>query len=58
MYDYFSNLHPVLQALIATLFTWGLTALGAAGVFFAKTINQKNMDGVLGFNAGVRIDAR
>ena len=57
MYDYFSNLHPVLQALIATLFTWGLTALGAAGVFFAKTINQKIMDGLLGFTAGVMIAA-
>lgn len=57
MYDYFTNLHPVLQALIATLFTWGLTALGAAGVFFAKTINQKIMDGLLGFTAGVMIAA-
>lgn len=57
MYDYFSNLHPVLQALIATLFTWGLTALGAAAVFFAKTINQKIMDGLLGFTAGVMIAA-
>lgn len=57
MYDYFSNLHPVLQALIATLFTWGLTAMGAAGVFFAKTINQKIMDGLLGFTAGVMIAA-
>ena len=57
MYDYFTNLHPVLQALIATLFTWGLTAMGAAGVFFAKTINQKIMDGLLGFTAGVMIAA-
>ncbi len=57
MYDYFTNLHPVLQALIATLFTWGLTAMGAAVVFFAKTINQKIMDGLLGFTAGVMIAA-
>jgi len=27
--------HPILQALVATCFTWGLTALGAAGVFLA-----------------------
>ncbi len=34
MVDYFLGLSPVMQALLATLFTWGLTALGAAMVFF------------------------
>lgn len=53
----FSNLSPVLQALLATLFTWGVTALGAAPVFFVKTINQKMMDGMLGMAAGVMIAA-
>lgn len=55
--EYFSSLSPVVQALLATLFTWGVTALGAAPVFFAKTINQKLMDGMLGMAAGVMIAA-
>ena len=57
MLDYIKNLSPVLQALIATLFTWGLTALGAALVFFFKTINRKVLDSMLGFAAGVMIAA-
>ena len=55
--DTFQNMHPVLQALIATCFTWGVTALGASGVFFFKTINKKVLDGMLGFAAGVMIAA-
>lgn len=53
----FSALNPILQALLATLFTWGVTALGASPVFFAKTINQRLMDGMLGMAAGVMIAA-
>lgn len=52
-----SGLNPVLQALIASLFTWGVTALGAAMVFFFKSINKKVLDGMLGFAAGVMIAA-
>lgn len=48
---------PVVQALIGTTFTWGVTALGAAGVFFSKEINRKVLDGMLGFAAGVMIAA-
>ena len=48
---------PVAQALVATLFTWGVTALGASSVFFFRTYNQKVMDGLLGFAAGVMIAA-
>ncbi|WKN29850.1 ZIP family metal transporter [Porifericola rhodea] len=51
------ELHPVTQALIATCFTWGVTALGASAVFFFKRIDQKVMDGMLGFAAGVMIAA-
>jgi zinc transporter, ZIP family len=36
----FKQFNPVSQALIATIFTWGMTALGAALVFTTKTINQ------------------
>ena len=57
MVDWFTGLSPVLQALIATLFTWFVTALGAALVFFFKTINRKVLDGMLGFAAGGRIAA-
>ena len=57
MLNWFLNLDHVLQALIATLFTWGLTALGASLVFFFKTINKKVLDGMLGFAAGVMIAA-
>lgn len=57
MVEYFISLDPVYQALIATLFTWGMTALGAALVFTTKTMNQKLMDGMLGFAGGVMIAA-
>ncbi|MGB5748069.1 MAG: ZIP family metal transporter [Desulfobacterales bacterium] len=57
MTNWFSGLNPILQALIATLFTWFVTALGAALVFFFKTINRKVLDGMLGFAAGVMIAA-
>lgn len=48
---------PVSQALFATLFTWGVTALGAGLVFFFKRINQKVLDSMMGFAAGVMIAA-
>lgn len=57
MLDWFSSLNPIVQALIATLFTWFLTACGATLVFFTKTINQKFLDSMLGFTAGVMIAA-
>jgi len=57
MIEWFTNLNPVWQALVATLFTWLMTALGAGLVFFFKTINRKMLDGMLGFAAGVMIAA-
>ncbi|MDP2644225.1 MAG: ZIP family metal transporter [Desulfobacterales bacterium] len=57
MFEYFTGLHPVSQALVATLFTWFVTALGASLVFFFKTINRKVLDAMLGFAAGVMIAA-
>ncbi len=53
MLDSFQQLHPVVQALLATLFTWGVTAAGAALVFMKKEINRKLLDAMLGFAAGV-----
>lgn len=57
MIDFFCNLNHVTQALIATLFTWGVTALGAALVFLFKNIKKNIMDAMLGFAAGVMISA-
>jgi len=57
MIDFLETLDPIVQALLATLFTWGLTALGAATVFLTKTIERKLLDGMLGFAAGVMIAA-
>lgn len=52
-----TNLHPILQAFLATMFTWAMTAAGAVPVFFTRQINQKLMDGLLGMAAGVMIAA-
>ena len=49
--------NPILLALGATLFTWVVTALGASMVFFFKEINQKVLNSMLGFAAGVMIAA-
>lgn len=57
MYENFLCLDHVTQALIATLFTWAMTALGAGVVFFTKEIKPKFMDSTLGFAAGVMIAA-
>ncbi len=54
---WFQTLSPVEQALLATGFTWFVTALGAGLVFFFKTISHKVMDGMLGCAAGVMIAA-
>lgn len=57
MLDFISQFSPVVQALLAGLFTWALTSLGAAGVFLSKDIDRKLLDGMLGFAAGVMIAA-
>ena len=55
--SFFERTHPVLGALYATLFTWGLTALGASFVFIFKTMNRVFLDGMLGFTGGVMVAA-
>lgn len=57
MLDKILSLNPIVQAGIATLFTWGVTAIGASLVYFFKKINKNLMDGMLGFAAGVMIAA-
>lgn len=54
---YFEKIDPILAAFYATLFTWGLTALGAALVFLFKGMNRALLDGMLGFTGGVMVAA-
>ena len=57
LYKWFIVQTPVMQALYAGLFTWGLTALGAALVFLFNSSNRKALDMSLGFTGGVMIAA-
>lgn len=57
MIEWFKQVDPVMQAFLGTLFTWGVTALGASLVFFFKQINKKVLDSMLGFAAGVMVAA-
>lgn len=57
MVDFLLQLNPVLQTLLATCFTWGMTAAGAALVFLQREIRAKYLDAMLGFAAGVMIAA-
>jgi ZIP family zinc transporter len=57
LYKWFIVQTPVMQALYAGLFTWGLTALGAALVFLFNSRNRKALDMSLGFTGGVMIAA-
>nr|XP_048674894.1 zinc transporter ZIP11 isoform X3 [Caretta caretta] len=51
------NCSPVVQALLGTLFTWGLTAAGSALVFVFSSGQRRILDGSLGFAAGVMLAA-
>lgn len=53
----FGKEHPIQAALYSSLFTWGLTALGASLVFFFKKMNRAVLDGMLGFTGGVMVAA-
>lgn len=53
----FARQNPILAAFYASLFTWGLTALGASLVFFFKTAKRSIMDAMLGFTGGVMVAA-
>jgi ZIP family zinc transporter len=57
MLEGLGGLHPVLQALAATCFTWGVTALGSAMVFASRQLSRRLLDGMLGFAGGVMIAA-
>lgn len=57
MSELFQNLPPYIQALIAGIITWLLTALGAAAVFIFKKVNDKILNSMQGFAAGIMIAA-
>lgn len=54
--EYFQSINPILAAFLATLFTWGLTALGASLVFVQR-VEPCLFDGMLGFTGGVMVAA-
>ena len=55
--QYFNSIGPVYGALLATTFTWFLTAVGAGLVFLFLELNRKVLDGMLGFTGGVMVAA-
>jgi ZIP family zinc transporter len=55
--ELFNGLHPVIQALVGGIFTWSITAFGAAMVFINRNVNLRLLDGMLGFAGGVMIAA-
>ena len=57
MIDWLRNYSPAMQALIAGLFTWGVTALGASFVFATKRVSRRLLECMLGFAGGVMIAA-
>ncbi len=57
MFDFFLELSPIWQALIAGTFTWLLTAIGATAVFFKNRFSERSSDIMMGFAAGVMIAA-
>lgn len=57
MTETLSRLSPLWLTIIASTFTYGMTALGAATVFFFKTVNRKALDFMMGVSAGVMIAA-
>ncbi|MBM3915393.1 MAG: ZIP family metal transporter [Sphingomonadales bacterium] len=53
----FFQLGPIWSALLATTFTWLVTALGASLVFFFKNMDRSVLDPMLGFTGGVMVAA-
>ena len=52
-----NNTFFILLALLATLFTWGITLLGASIVYFFKKINKNILDLMLSLSSGIMIAA-
>ncbi|MFN2147664.1 MAG: hypothetical protein ACK2T2_04680 [Anaerolineales bacterium] len=54
--DFLAEIHPVLQALMATAFTWGMTAIGAGFVFLTNRVDRRLLDGMLGFSLAMLLE--
>lgn len=54
---FFTQIGPVKSALLATTFTWLVTAAGASLVFFFKGLHRGVLDAMLGFTGGVMVAA-
>lgn len=57
MFELLRDQHPALNALLATLFTWGVTAAGAAVVFVVRGVRGRLLASMNGFAAGVMLAA-
>lgn len=55
--EFFVSIGPVYSALLATIFTWLVTAAGASLVFFFKSMHRGVLDAMLGFTGGVMVAA-
>lgn len=57
MVDWFLQLSAIQQAFLGGLFTWGMTAAGAATILPMNEAKPKVMDLMLGFTAGIMLAA-
>jgi ZIP family zinc transporter len=57
MTDWLRGFDPIVQALLAGMFTWAVTAAGAAIVLLTRRMSDRLLDAMLGFAAGVMIAA-
>lgn len=55
--DFFARTNPIVGALIATTFTWLVTAAGASIVLFLPNMSRQTLDAMLGFTGGVMVAA-
>ncbi len=57
MYNWFINQSLIIKTLLASLFTFLSTVMGAGIVFFFKKNNKTFMDSMLSFSAGIMLAA-
>lgn len=57
MLELLRTLSPVTQALVATVGTYLLTAIGTLPVLFFQSVPRRLMDAMMGFAAGVMVAA-
>ena len=57
MVDWFLGLSPIIQATLAGIFTWLMTALGSSLVFLFHEVNERLLAIMNGFAAGVMVAA-